>query len=128
MANPLNSMSFGNLLGKTVTSIEKLDYDPSKKIYQDELLFHCEEGLTMSMTHWQDCCESVYLEDVVGDLDDLVGSPILQAEEVTEENFAREGLWTFYKLATAKGYVTLRWYGESEYYSLAVNCSWSRTK
>lgn len=126
MAKPLYSMSFGNLLGKTVIGIEVLER--SKEIYQDELLFHCEDGLTMSMTHWQDCCEWVYIEDIVGDLADLIGSPILQAEEVTEENFEREGLWTFYKLATAKGYVTLRWYGESEYYSLAVNCSWSRTK
>ena len=57
------------------------------------------------MYHSQDCCESVYIEDIEGDLQDLVGSPMLQAEEVSNTNEE----WTFYKLATIKGYVTIRW-------------------
>ena len=83
------------------------------------------------MFHDQDCCESVTLEDVCGDLQDLIGSPILEAEEVVSANVNPEGVkvpeyqesftWTFYKIATAKGRVTLRWYGDSNgYYSESV--------
>jgi len=56
------------------------------------------------------------IEDICGDLEDLVGSPILMAEEITEEKFDDEygyTKWTFYKFATRKGYVTLRWRGGS---------------
>ena len=78
--------------------------------------------------HEQDCCENVYIEDIVGDLNDLVGEPILVAEEVS--NYNAEPLyegeesytWTFYKFATRKGYVDVRWYGSSNgYYSEGVS-------
>jgi len=54
-----------------------------------------------------------------------VGSPILQAEEVTEDNEEAEcGMWTFYKFATAKGRVTVRFYGSSNgYYGVGVSMS-----
>lgn len=80
--------------------------------------------------HDQDCCESVYVEDVVGDLEDLVGSVILEAEEVEDsagplpkrEYKADSETWTFYKLATNKGRVTIRFYGSSNgYYSESVS-------
>jgi len=76
--------------------------------------------------HEQDCCENVYLYDVNGDLDDLIDEPLLQVEEVTkdakDDEVSESGTWTFYKFATRKGYVTLRWLGESNgYYSEAVS-------
>ena len=73
------------------------------------------------------------IEDIVGDLSDLVESPILMAEEATNANnenpegvpqklYQESFTWTFYKLATVKGYVTVRWYGESNgYYSESVD-------
>jgi hypothetical protein len=94
----------------------------------EELVFITESGRTFRFHHWQDCCESVSIEDIVGDLSDLVGSPIIEAEEVSSENEPplsdnpESFTWTFYKFATRKGYVTVRWYGESNgYYSEGVN-------
>jgi len=79
--------------------------------------------------HYQDCCESVSIEDIVGDLEDLVGEPLLLAEEVSGETpvdfneMDHESVtWTFYKFATRKGYVDVRWLGESNgYYSESVS-------
>jgi hypothetical protein len=77
--------------------------------------------------HSQDCCEHVRIEDVVGDLEDLQGEPLLLAEEVSgetgpEPEYADSYTWTYYKFATRKGYVDVRWLGESNgYYSERVD-------
>lgn len=92
------------------------------------------------MYHDQNCCESVNIESIVGDIKDLLGSPILLAEEVTgsveeiksdDERYNKDyqgyNSYTFYKLATIKGYVDIRWYGESNgYYSEKVDLSKGR--
>jgi len=96
-----------------------------------EIRFVTVDGDIYRMFHYQDCCESVYVESVVGDVQDLVGEPILVAEEVTSHDnpedaevseYQESFTWTFYKLATRKGYVDIRWYGESNgYYSERVS-------
>lgn len=104
------------LLGKTLKSIDKYG--------EEELLFNTVADGTYKMFHDQDCCESVEIEEIIGDLNDLVGSPITMAEEVTNEGESEWGTqtWTFYKFATNKGYVTIRWLGESNgYYSESVD-------
>lgn len=79
------------------------------------------------LAHDQDCCENVYIEDIVGDLEDLVGVPMLMAEESTNNenplsNYDESFTWTFYKFATMKGYVDIRFYGSSNgYYSERVD-------
>lgn len=116
-------VEFNELLGKVLKEV---------KSSNNQIDFITEDGVTYSMYHSQDCCESVSVESIVGDLDDLIGNPILMAEEVTskenpkgvdvEESYQSSFTWTFYKLATIKGYVDIRWYGESNgYYSESVD-------
>ena len=70
---------------------------------------------------------SVLFEDVVGDISDLLNSEILLAEEISNKPSDEDDRiknWTFYKLSTIKGSVTVRWYGESNgYYGTGVDIS-----
>lgn len=105
-----------DLLGKVLVEVTQEG--------DDLILFKDSTGDSWKMMHYQDCCEHVYIESVVGDLQDLVGSPILLAEESSGElpNACESGTWTFYKFATIKGYVDIRWNGESNgYYSESVD-------
>ena len=89
----------------------------------EEIIFTASDGVRFKMWHSQECCESVYIEDIVGDVDDILHSPILTAEARTEDDPSVEcGNWTFYELATIKGSVTIRWYGSSNgYYGTGVD-------
>ncbi len=97
---------------------------------EDDLLVFENDDVRYIFHHIRDCCESVYIEDIIGDLSDLVGVPLLQADEVSgTENDTRplnswdaSHTWTFYNFSTIKGSVTVRWYGTSNgYYSEAVH-------
>lgn len=110
-------MNINILKGKTIIDIQNNN--------NCELIFTCSDGKKYKMLHYQDCCEDVWLEDICGDLDNLLNTPILSAEEVCNEDTSgkyESATWTFYKFSTAKGYVTLRWLGESNgYYSEDVD-------
>ena len=118
-------MNFNILKGLTITSIDGLEDDSA------EVIFTTSEGRRFKMSHSQDCCEIVSIEDVCGDVNDLLNSPILLAEketsdedpiDVNKEYHDDLYCWTFYKLSTFKGDVTIRWYGESNgYYSVGVD-------
>ena len=94
----------------------------------ESILFIDEDDIEYEMFHDYDCCENVYIEDICGDINNLIGSKIIMAEEVINRDlsplnkFDESYTWTFYKFATVKGYVTIRWYGESNgYYSEKVD-------
>lgn len=116
---------FEDLGGKIITKIEG-------GIGDSRMSFTTKDGEIYSLYHEQDCCESVDINDICGDINDLLNEPILLAEEVSHHNENPESVkksewqdsftWTFYKLSTNKGSVTIRWYGESNgYYSESVD-------
>jgi hypothetical protein len=108
-----------NFIGKQFFHIEKNED-------LTEMLLYCNDGNIYKMYHEQDCCESVNIEDIEGDLNDLLNTDILNAELVTNSDENTEKYesvtWSFYKFATIKGYVTIRWIGTSNgYYSEVVS-------
>lgn len=100
------------------------------QVQDDEFKIETEDGLLFTFYHQQDCCESVYLEDIIGDIDDLIGGYVLLAEESSNDDDLPESktnptdsyTWTFYRIGTNKGLVVLRFLGESNgYYSEGVD-------
>lgn len=115
--------SIAELIGKTITEIHGMEEG------SDSITFTCTDGEKFAMLHVQDCCESVSINDVEGEVSDLIDSPIVIAEEVCSDDYPAPSsdyvdsyTWTFYRLATVRGFVVLRWLGESNgYYSEGVD-------
>jgi len=120
-----NGINFNELVGKTLKSVENKD--------NEEIIFTTVNNEVYKLYHSQDCCESVTVEDVCGEVSDLIGSVIVTADEVInnqgetpagmpDKDYEESFTWTFYKIGTAKGSVTIRWYGASNgCYAESVN-------
>lgn len=118
---------FNSLVGKIFTKIKV----SRGGVDEDHILFETQDCIIYIMCHEQTCCESVDIDDICGDVDCLLGNPILIAEERVSENvvypfqperkYYDSWTWTFYELATIQGSVSIRWFGSSNgYYSESV--------
>jgi len=122
-----NSAKIEDMVGKVFTSV--------KNVGDTELVFENDQERYVFF-HSQDCCEHVRIEDITGDLSDLEGVELLKAEEThnlfdmiksIDQELDESGTWTFYKFATRKGYVDVRWLGESNgYYSESVDLGYEK--
>ena len=75
------STAISLMVGLTPTKVERSSDIFNDYTYPNEkILFHFDDDVTLVLTHEQSCCEDVTLEDVVGDLNDLVGHPLLVSE------------------------------------------------
>ena len=111
------SIDISDLKGKTITAVM---YNTD----EESLLIHLNTHV-LQMIHYQDCCETVYLADVVGNFEDLIGYPLLEVYETIVDigNEDISSTASYYNFKTLKASVQLRWVGESNgYYSETVDC------
>jgi hypothetical protein len=109
-------------MGQTLTDVTVGD---------DRIDFKTSNGKSYLMWHEQDCCESVRIESIKGDLNNLVGTPIVDVIEDISNDFPADiptpeyresDTFTTFTFMTAKGIVVIRWWGSSNgYYSESVN-------
>lgn len=127
MQNELNEVNetLNRMVGETIVSVSGNRHD-------EEFLVRTASGLVFTFYHNQDCCEDVYLEEIIGDIDDLIGHTVIMAEETCSNDevvgascYQGESFtWTYYRMATERGLVVLRFFGSSNgYYSEAVTVS-----
>ena len=117
---------FKKLEGRIIMSV-------TGKVGDEEVLIKTACGITFRLYHQHDCCESVNLHDVDGDLQDLVGHKVVLAsmesnagnehDDATGEEwrqkpseYSESWTWTFVKIQSMGASLTMRWLGESNGY------------
>lgn len=110
------------LNGKTISSISLVG--------DDRVSISTTDGKEYVMFHSQDCCESVAIYDILGNLQSLVGLPLTVAREevssdwpegIEKPEYLESFTWTTYFFETEASKVYIRWYGSSNgWYSESV--------
>lgn len=117
-----NRINYTELLNKKIASIT------GDNIGSEELRFLFSDGSQYKFHHQYDCCETVEINDIDGNLQDFVGKSLILAEEyISQDNkpseYSESWTWTFYRFQDETGnLIVVRWLGESNgYYSESVN-------
>mgnify|MGYP001809990637 FL=1 len=87
--------NISDLIGLTMKSVAKDN---------DMISFESIDGRKFTLEHNQNCCEEVVIQEIVGDLTNLIGQPILCVEKVEDESFSAR-----VKFETNKGTVFISW-------------------
>lgn len=94
----------------------------------DVIVFKHKNGDIYKLYHDRDCCESVTVDTIKGNLNTLIDAAILDVVEENpdlpplDSNYDDSHTWTRYLFTTTKGTVEILWYGTSNgYYSESVN-------
>lgn len=105
----------------------------------ESVIITFEDGSYLEQRHSQDCCETVFVEQVDGNPNKHIGAiahelieKVLTKDEMDPADlpeYTESITATFYTLKTSKGYLDWRWYGESNgYYSEDVDCIFKLNK
>lgn len=113
------SQEMNDIIGKTPVHVRQ---------NEDEIVIWFDDESVCKFVQDSTSCAEVIISDVNGDWSDLIGTPLLVADE---RSYHREACsesdsetWTFYTFRSVKGSVDVRWYGSSNgYYSEEV-CFW----
>jgi len=68
-------MNFSDMVGKVIDSIEQ---------GHDRIIFYFADGTAAESLHMQDCCESVVVDRIEGDIAAVVGIPVIEADETSD--------------------------------------------
>jgi hypothetical protein len=101
------------LIGETITEIL------GALAGSDEITIKTASGRTFRLYHEQDCCESVDVRTVTGDLTHIIGSVVTAATETINRDtvgYSDSATETTFVLTTEKGSLTIFWVGESNGY------------
>jgi hypothetical protein len=108
-----------DLVNETLTHID---------VAKDEVLLTTKSGRQIRLYHSQDCCESVLLEDIEGNIFSLIGAALTRCETQIEKDQPPKPEWnsswtrTKFIFSTDSDTVILKWIGESNgYYSESVD-------
>lgn len=114
----MSTITYDKLIGEVFTDVS------GKR--QDEEFILTNDNFYVAIYVPDDCCNQGWLEDVDGDIKDLLESPITMFEEVgsrerdigydSENHYQDSCTWTYYKIGSEKGSVTLRFVGTSNGY------------
>ena len=132
--DPNGTISVPSVINKIIYRVEGLhDYSDSVRLFFED----SDKGL--EILHMYDCSETVEIIDVVGDVEDLIGAPVVDVSIISSpehpdfiallnqnpeaankpyelndtKNADEEVSWSFTKIRTTKGEVSLRWLGHS---------------
>ena len=117
-----------NIIGKTIVKIQH-DITRNGMHGNEGSVFTLDDGSVVGMFHYQDCCESVNIEETQGDEDNIIGSPITYVSDEEVESSNPEATYdedsftiTHITIRTNKGSVTYIWHGSSNgYYGEGVS-------
>lgn len=113
------------LIGQTIRAIECefREYEAANgmKVPVHTIIIVC-DNCAFETSHSQDCCETVEVHDIIGDLNSLIGKKVINCKtiesqewpsDVEKGQYVDSFTWTTQIIQTKSTEIKIRWLGES---------------